>query len=488
MLSPWNDGATWSTFPNPIAPDGVQAAVDSDFTLVPGIAGYTAHFDVSDTVQGWVDGSLTNNGWVLLPTGADGFSFDSAEGPILAQRPQLEVNYALYPRFTGAGGSWNAAENWTNGTPGGVASVARFLSRAAPAAITLDGNQTVGTLLFDSPAAYTLNPGAGGSLTFANAGNVAALQVRQGQHTINVPLNFIDPGQIDVAPNARITATAGLSVSAGKSLAKLGAGAVQISGDLALATGATLDLTAGQLSADRITGQGALSVRATATAQLTAVALASKVRSLTLAGAPGAWTGAIDLGKTGLAIAYGGSPSPLATTIDQVLFARAAHWTGPGIGSTAAAANPASAIAVAEAADLLALAPGQTASFMGQTVDDNTLLLRYTTIGDATMDGVVDFLDLARLAQSYNSVTGLGAWSHGDFNYDGTVDFLDLAAMAQNYNTSVSFATPIPSAPAGFAADLQAAFTLASTPEPSALPLLGLALGLLRRQRRRLIR
>jgi hypothetical protein len=101
---------------------------------------------------------------------------------------------------------------------------------------------------------------------------------------------------------------------------------------------------------------------------------------------------------------------------------------------------------------------------------DTDLTLVATLAGDANLDASVDFLDLAKLAQSYNtdvSATTDNWWMHGDFNYDGKVDFLDLALMAQHYNTSV---TPAPAAdlPASFAADWQAALAAANVPEPSA--------------------
>ena len=93
--------------------------------------------------------------------------------------------------------------------------------------------------------------------------------------------------------------------------------------------------------------------------------------------------------------------------------------------------------------------------------------------GDANADGAVDFLDLAALAQNYNT-SGTLTWEQGDFNADGSVDFLDLAAMAQNYNTGQAV----------FQADLQAAFATA-VPEPSTPVALGLiTLVSLRRRRR----
>jgi hypothetical protein len=55
--------------------------------------------------------------------------------------------------------------------------------------------------------------------------------------------------------------------------------------------------------------------------------------------------------------------------------------------------------------------------------------------GDANRDRTVDFNDLVKLAQNYNSMTD--AWSDGDFNFDAKVDFADLVILAQNYNRSL---------------------------------------------------
>lgn len=105
--------------------------------------------------------------------------------------------------------------------------------------------------------------------------------------------------------------------------------------------------------------------------------------------------------------------------------------------------------------------------------------------GDANADGSVDFLDLAKLAQSYNVTDGQRRWSDGDFNNDGNVDFLDLSLLAQNYNTTgVQGAPALPAgASSDFAADWAAA--IASVPEPSMIGVVGLMLTPLLARRRR---
>jgi len=73
------------------------------------------------------------------------------------------------------------------------------------------------------------------------------------------------------------------------------------------------------------------------------------------------------------------------------------------------------------------------------TGGDDFSFMFYQLGGDATRDRKVDFNDLVKLAQNYN--TSGKVWPDGDFNGDGTVDFNDLVILAQNYNTFLP-ATP----------------------------------------------
>ena len=85
----------------------------------------------------------------------------------------------------------------------------------------------------------------------------------------------------------------------------------------------------------------------------------------------------------------------------------------------------------------------------------------------ANLDGAVNFSDLVKLAQNYNttvSATTDSWWFRGDFTGDGVTNFSDLVKLAQNYNRALS-TDPIPGAPAEFENDLNSAF--ASVPEPS---------------------
>jgi len=62
-------------------------------------------------------------------------------------------------------------------------------------------------------------------------------------------------------------------------------------------------------------------------------------------------------------------------------------------------------------------------------IDHAEVLMRHP--GDATLDAVVDVLDLARLANHFGETDA--GWTDADFNGDGAVDVLDLATIANHF-------------------------------------------------------
>jgi hypothetical protein len=90
-----------------------------------------------------------------------------------------------------------------------------------------------------------------------------------------------------------------------------------------------------------------------------------------------------------------------------------------------------------------------------------------TTLGDATLDGTVNFLDYSKLLVNY---THTGNWLPGDFNYDGVVNFLDYSILLTDYGRQEGGAS--------VRLDVQ------SVPEPAGLAVLGLFIPLLIRRRK----
>ena len=125
------------------------------------------------------------------------------------------------------------------------------------------------------------------------------------------------------------------------------------------------------------------------------------------------FNGKVDLGHGRLLIDYGSASDP-AATVRGYLTAQKLFTS---------AADQAHALGYADSADgiVAGIATGE-------------FLVRYTSRGDANLDGKVDFSDLLLLAQHYGSAGA--SWDRGDFDGNGTVDFSDLLILAQRYGDS----------------------------------------------------
>jgi autotransporter-associated beta strand protein len=342
-------------------------------------------------------------------------------------------------RVTDAGAG-SSARTWAIGSGGGVFDIVHPAGSVTLAA-DLSGSGTLtktgaGTLVIASPATFNgpavVNGGTlavSGSLASASGITVNAtgtFEARSSQTVKGITVNTGGVARVASGGAAKV-----LTVGDGT------ATYVDAAGSHLNLAGGKLDLTTNGLIADYAAGSDATAF----------AAIRSKIISGYNASSPGAQDGNW-LGATGIT------------------------------SSTAAADANAKGVGYALASDVLGAGGG---SFMGSTADGSAVLARYTLLGDATLNGVVDFNDLVQLAQNYNVVDGSRTWFTGDFTYDGKTDFNDLVKLAQNYNTALP-TEPIPGVPADFGADLAAAF--ASVPEPGSVALLGLAaFGLLPRRR-----
>src|SRR5205814_8860702 len=131
---------------------------------------------------------------------------------------------------------------------------------------------------------------------------------------------------------------------------------------------------------------------------------------------------------------------------------------------------------------------GAYGTFGGQTVAGSDILIRYTTNGDADLDGKCGDNDVTIVGGFYDQgVTTNYEWVNGDFNYDGRVDDTDVTILGGFYNEGGGFlsaSTLTAKYGAEFAAAFEAGQAMA-VPEPTTITLLGLGgLGLLRRRRR----
>ncbi|CAN5503943.1 hypothetical protein BH09PLA1_BH09PLA1_11380 [soil metagenome] len=136
----------------------------------------------------------------------------------------------------------------------------------------------------------------------------------------------------------------------------------------------------------------------------------------------------VDLTDNDLVIDYtGGSP---ITTVRGYLQtgSNGGLWNGNGL-ITSLATNI-KRIGYAEASAIYSSFP---ASFSGQSVDNTSVLIKYTYAGDADLNGVVNFDDYSRTDNGFNS--GGTVWSQGDYDYNGQVNFDDYALIDLAFNT-----------------------------------------------------
>jgi len=422
-------------------------------------------------------GFVTNNGTVEARNGAT----------LTIASPQQLSKLA---GSTLTGGSWSAYAGSTLNLP------SASIKTNNSANILLDGSGSS----FPAIAALAINEGTfsvnhGASfITAGGLANTGTLSMAQGTFTVpgtltnsgtitldrsSLTVAALDGqgGQITLATDPasgkalNIGSPSGASAYGGKisgagTLLKSGASVQTLSGANSIGTvnvsGGMIDFGATQQAKQLIIGAGA------AAALTPGGGKALSVNSLSVAGAPGNWTGVLDLDDGSLNISYG-LDSPRATIASLLVSGYAGGtWTGPGIHSSQAANDPVhAALGYADGTD--GIVPRLLAG---------GLLVKYTHPGDANLDGAVNFTDLLDFAQRYGRS---GSWDTGDFNYDGTVGFDDLLALAQNYGASPTAAELARLTPETRASVMSA---FAAVPEPGAFGLTCLvALGLGGRRR-----
>ncbi len=363
--------------------------------------------------------------------------------------------YQIEPTWAGTTGSWDTAANWNlNLIADGATQNARFPQAAGATTVTLNSNRTTKLLKFDSTSAYTIT-GTGTLTMDAPLGRAANIAVLQGNHTVAVPVVALKGTDLRVPAASTLTLSGGLT----------GVGATKR--DLGVAEVKHIRVSALNVA------EGTLKVIGTGNDAT------SRTASLQIANAAGVYTAKFDLEKAGLIVDYT-TTNPEADIAQAIASARAGGaWTGNGLTSSNAAAQPSRyAVGFAQAAEL-----GLT-SFGGLNVTGPAVVARGTLLGDANLDAIVNFDDLLRLAQSYDPSGSGKRWAQGDGNYDGVVNFDDLLSLAQNYGLTALADGGVgtnASMAASFAADWALAQTL--VPEPATLGAIAFALPLLRRRR-----
>jgi len=142
----------------------------------------------------------------------------------------------------------------------------------------------------------------------------------------------------------------------------------------------------------------------------------------------------LEIGSSTVYFSYSGQ-SPVAA-IRQALAQgyNNGTWTGAptvstgAIISTNASTGPAGVYGIGYADSADGIVSGQPI---------NTVEVRFSVLGDANLDRVVNMSDAALLQANYNAANS-PAWDLGNFNFDAAIDSLDGILLARNYNLTAS--------------------------------------------------
>jgi len=328
-------------------------------------------------------------------------------------------------------GTWTTTSNWNT---------ALDASGQGPAG-RLPGQTTAGlndTVTLDRPAAAITVTVPSGSYSMRRLFNQETLTLTGG--TLNVSrharlsntTNF-NGGALNVTGSGSLENNGAINSTNGGTIAAatfIGTGSINATGGV---------LTVGKVRQANLTTQGTGVVRFVS-AGTTSVSVFNSVTHT---------AGQIDLGDEAMVINYTGTSPAGALRADLLAGYANGDWNGQGIISTPAAADVSRSLAIgyAEATDL-----GSPATFLGQTIDSTSLLLRSTLYGDANLTRTVDLDDFTALASNFGLI---GRWSKGDFDYNGLVDLNDFTLLASQFGKSLPTDLPRGSAipePAGLLA------------------------------------
>jgi hypothetical protein len=121
---------------------------------------------------------------------------------------------------------------------------------------------------------------------------------------------------------------------------------------------------------------------------------------------------------------------------------------------------------------------------IGYEVGDGSVTARYTLIGDANLDGVIDAEDYAAL--DAGAAVGTGLWANGDFNDDGVVDRADYLAIDRSllWQGGGMSAGLLADRTEEFGSDYVTELMDGVVPEPSMMGLIGIGALMSHRRRR----
>jgi hypothetical protein len=314
----------------------------------------------------------------------------------------------------GSGNSISSAGDATLGSTPGTFTVTASIGSAQGMANVIAEN-------FAVPAGSTLdvNLGAAGPVAISASGS----NITASQSGVQITLSeFSAVSVTDTASGDVVNFNGPLAEPL--TFANCGTSTVNVnSGTMSFAGAATISL-------------GTLNVAAGASAVMP---LATGSQSQLILGALSVGAGStLDLSDNTMILSYAAGSDPITTIAGYLNTGyNGGNWTGlGGIITSAPLSNGGLQYG-------LGFADGADGKVTG--LSSGQIEVKYTLLGDANLDGLVNGSDLALLAANFNQpVTG---WDQGDFNYGTVVNGSDLALLAANFNQAVSLPAAVEAAP-----------------------------------------
>ena len=313
-----------------------------------------------------------------------------------------------------------------------------------------------------------VNVNPSGSANTPVATTIATVNIGSG--TLNMNGNAIGSATAPITLNATAGTLANIGlVNGAGGVTMSGTGTLFLTGTNTF-TGGT-NVSSGTLVASTPSALPAGAVNITGgTLQLAASTGAATLTSLAISG-----NGTFDMTNNHVFIDYGAGPDPIAS-IAALLAAgyNGGSWTGVnGIitSSPLVVGGLSYGLGYADGADPQSIATG---------LASGTIEIKYTLLGDADLNGIVNGIDFGILAANFNK--GIAGWDEGDFDYNNIVNGLDFGDLAANFNKGAAGTDAVAALDAFAAAN----GLLADVPEPASLGLLllGASASLARRRRR----
>jgi autotransporter-associated beta strand protein len=463
----WN-GATGNNWASQLGTPGSSLASSGTSDLLNITGNFTKG---SGTVFPFDFANTGNSGWYKLVDWTGTTTFTSSNFSALNIRAGGTAAFtvdatttALYVQLTipewvgAAAANWSATSSWSNSVvPNSTTATANFLGLGA-GMVTVDTPQTVNQLVLNvSTPSYTI----AGTSRLSLAGTTPTITNTTGTNTISAPLDLANGTAINInAGTLAISPTTDNTIGTGVTATVANSATLQLGG-----AGNALNSTT------NITNAGSLSV--TSTAQ--SVGNISGAGSTTVSGAGTSATPTLiakDIDQSGLTINNGAyvriAPSGTSTiTVTSLTLGTTANLdisdndivvNNP---TPVAAASSLTAITARVNAGFVSGGNGIVTTttgsgletvgfglnsflsyptFNGVTINDDSVLIKYTYFGDSNLDGFVTDDDLGYFLAGYGTNVSGNPWILGDYNHDGFTTDDDLGFFLAAYGSTPGLA------------------------------------------------